>query len=366
MVDGESGPSNTARGGSSSAGSSSAQKDKRHGLKGKRRLMKNDENNDQGDDENQQPKRIKSNLENGGSNAARRTAQPREGINPATERLLRSRKELDGRTEEEKWERIYIILFPADNPMDLPSPYYESYIGADVAEGSPSTESTRRRYDEFFQSEFSQRIYKVLEQKVDEALDSAEKGLGDELKRQLPGICRDIQTELYKEFQASIEAERELDHSGPGENAAEIPNSELEATLPGAWLDSPYAPWSQFLLENQATAPSSLIAPFPGDFGNIPSLDTLPIPSGSDVIDHGLRAVSAVLFKVRAVFDYTSDHVDDLSFRAGQIVTVVDEQDANWYRGEYVDDFGARKEGMFPRNFVEKYVPIVPPRPART
>ncbi|KAI1503830.1 hypothetical protein F5X99DRAFT_373529 [Biscogniauxia marginata] len=75
--------------------------------------------------------------------------------------------------------------------------------------------------------------------------------------------------------------------------------------------------------------------------------------------------MAAVPFRVKAVFDYSSGHEDDLPFNIGQIITVTDDEDADWYGGEYVDDSGAKREGIFPRNFVEKYEPTAPPRPTR-
>jgi hypothetical protein len=70
-------------------------------------------------------------------------------------------------------------------------------------------------------------------------------------------------------------------------------------------------------------------------------------------------------FTVRAVFEYASGHDDDLSFPIGQIVTVTALEDDDWYYGEYSDAQGAKQEGIFPKNFVEKYEPPAPPRPSR-
>jgi hypothetical protein len=72
------------------------------------------------------------------------------------------------------------------------------------------------------------------------------------------------------------------------------------------------------------------------------------------------------MFKVKAIYDYSSPHDDDLSFKIGQVITVVEEEDADWYVGEYADDTGTKQEGLFPKNFVEKYEPAPPPRPNRT
>jgi hypothetical protein len=76
--------------------------------------------------------------------------------------------------------------------------------------------------------------------------------------------------------------------------------------------------------------------------------------------------MSSPPFKVKAVYEYTSPHEDDLHFPAGQIITVTEEEDDDWYNGEYVDAAGVKQEGIFPRNFVEKYEPTAPPRPTRT
>lgn len=70
-------------------------------------------------------------------------------------------------------------------------------------------------------------------------------------------------------------------------------------------------------------------------------------------------------FKVKAVYEYSSAEPDDLNFPNGQIITVTEEEDADWYVGEYIDQNGAKKDGLFPKNFVEKYEPAVPSRPTR-
>lgn len=70
-------------------------------------------------------------------------------------------------------------------------------------------------------------------------------------------------------------------------------------------------------------------------------------------------------FTVKAVFEYSSPHEDDLNFPIGQIITVTEEEDDDWYVGEYLDENRDLKKGMFPKNFVEKYEPQLPPRPNR-
>ena len=70
-------------------------------------------------------------------------------------------------------------------------------------------------------------------------------------------------------------------------------------------------------------------------------------------------------FKVKAVYEYASEHGDDLQFPIGQIITVTELEGDDWYVGEYSDVTGVKKEGLFPMNFVEKYEPEIPSRPSR-
>ena len=70
-------------------------------------------------------------------------------------------------------------------------------------------------------------------------------------------------------------------------------------------------------------------------------------------------------FTVKAVYDYNSPHDDDLSFPNGQIISVTDEENTEWYYGEYQDQSGAKQQGLFPKNFVQRYEPATPPRPSR-
>jgi hypothetical protein len=75
--------------------------------------------------------------------------------------------------------------------------------------------------------------------------------------------------------------------------------------------------------------------------------------------------MSAAPFKVKAVYEYKSAEPDDLNFPNGQIITVTVVEDDDWYTGNYVDASGSTREGLFPKNFVEKYEPAIPSRPKR-
>ncbi|KAK9370091.1 hypothetical protein V1509DRAFT_618500 [Lipomyces kononenkoae] len=75
-------------------------------------------------------------------------------------------------------------------------------------------------------------------------------------------------------------------------------------------------------------------------------------------------------FKVKAIYEYISDHPDDLSFPISQLITVTAEEDEEWFSGRYFDNVGALREGMFPKNFVEIVVedesPAIPSHPSRS
>lgn len=53
-------------------------------------------------------------------------------------------------------------------------------------------------------------------------------------------------------------------------------------------------------------------------------------------------------FKVKAIFEYLSEYEDDLTFSPGQLITVEEIEDEEWYFGSYDGS-----SGVFPKNFVE-------------
>ncbi|EME38374.1 hypothetical protein DOTSEDRAFT_75797 [Dothistroma septosporum NZE10] len=73
----------------------------------------------------------------------------------------------------------------------------------------------------------------------------------------------------------------------------------------------------------------------------------------------------ASLFKVKALYDFEAKEEDDLGFSTGQVIDITEEIDDNWLEGRYTDGNGDNQNGIFPREFVEKYEPPVPSRPTR-
>ncbi|XXH05895.1 Chitinase 2 [Hypoxylon texense] len=397
--EGESGTSGTPRDDPTAEQSSGDQRKRSGDLKGKRHLLGCEEDNgDEGNDDGQPPKRTKLGGDTDGLDQVKKFACPyyqrnhhrrhtnalprracygpgfttihrvKEGLDSDKEALLWSRDSaFTKKPDADKWKNIYTILFPAYNPRDLPSPYHEDYIGMKFA-CSPRLDSTAKRYEEFLQRELCPRIHRVLESRIDEALESAERDATDTLKSQLQGIFRDVQAELHDEFHAATGTANEAVPIIPAETTEDMLIPEFNPILPDS-LSLP-EPWSTFAMDDRPAASDPLIPPFTNGLEGISGInfgfDLMNDLAGADKDHNPEIAATAVPFKVKAIYDYTSDHAEDLSFGVGQIITVTDEEDSNWYGGEYVDQCGAKREGTFPQNFVERYKPPTPPRPTRS
>ncbi|KAI9365788.1 hypothetical protein BD770DRAFT_377263 [Pilaira anomala] len=63
----------------------------------------------------------------------------------------------------------------------------------------------------------------------------------------------------------------------------------------------------------------------------------------------------------KALFDFTGQNNDEISFKIGDIISVIDAIDKGWWLGEFNS-----KRGIFPVNYTEEYIPTItasPPQP---
>ncbi|KAL9548187.1 hypothetical protein MBANPS3_005802 [Mucor bainieri] len=72
----------------------------------------------------------------------------------------------------------------------------------------------------------------------------------------------------------------------------------------------------------------------------------------------------------KAIYDFGGDNADELSFRTGDLIQVIEEVDEGWWLGESMDANGFVRRGIFPVNYTELVIvssvsSAGPPMPAR-
>lgn len=118
-----------------------------------------------------------------------------EGFDKDQERKLKSKKRSQkSQNEEEKWRCVYNILFPDDNPDNMPSPYIE-YQAPGISQINHSTDVAR------FQAFSRLELPKLVRQTLEMAVEREAQPLGEKLKDQLVDIVKECQARLFTMFE---------------------------------------------------------------------------------------------------------------------------------------------------------------------
>ncbi|KAK3986407.1 hypothetical protein QBC44DRAFT_248364 [Cladorrhinum sp. PSN332] len=130
---------------------------------------------------------------------------PHEGFTKDQEKRLRSRKKAHAdMTDEDKWNEIYQILFPDDDPDAIPGPYYDTFDDEDGP--TPASASGSGDLDDY--ASFVRREMPALVRRELEVLFKNEsRDVQDRLGLQVEQIVLDLQPRLmglYKQSQIPL------------------------------------------------------------------------------------------------------------------------------------------------------------------
>ncbi|KAI5858257.1 hypothetical protein GGS23DRAFT_600613 [Durotheca rogersii] len=133
-----------------------------------------------------------------------------EGVSLGQEKLLKSRKkDVTNKPEPEKWNDMYRILFPGDDPLDIPTPYYEYSEAngnrrASQSRDDPSLDNKLdiSVYEAYLTSELPPALQRELERDIELQLQISDQSVRDRAVE----LIRSLQPKLLRAFLTASEA----------------------------------------------------------------------------------------------------------------------------------------------------------------
>ncbi|KAI1502347.1 hypothetical protein F5X99DRAFT_158860 [Biscogniauxia marginata] len=127
-----------------------------------------------------------------------------EGISSEQESQLKSRKkEFTSKPEDEKWVDVYCVLFPNDDILDIPTPYYEysnernKTPGRRHPQNGPTEDMVDlSAYQAYLEAELPHSLQRELERELEIELDISD----DDAKNHAIKLIREFQPKLLRNF----------------------------------------------------------------------------------------------------------------------------------------------------------------------
>ncbi|PSR97611.1 hypothetical protein BD289DRAFT_425290 [Coniella lustricola] len=157
----------------------------------------------------------------------RSDAFPEGTMMPSQEEVLRVKKRVPpNTTEEQRWNEVYMVLFPDATPESLPTPFYED----DAAEPRPTADSLSSKlnndspdgiswscspsdYEQYLSRSLPPRVQRELERQVQQDFGF----FGDDAQtKRMVDIAQKLQLRMFKAFQKEVHesgARSEVDDS---------------------------------------------------------------------------------------------------------------------------------------------------------
>ncbi|OLN87335.1 hypothetical protein CCHL11_03672 [Colletotrichum chlorophyti] len=166
-----------------------------------------------------------------------REIDPGAGMNPETEKQLRSRKpcKQSKKNEVERWYEIYHICFPDADIANLPSPWYDDASSMNGKNPASSSDELGQRYRRFLRRRIPSMIREELEAEVAKSFND----VNNAMKSRLANWIRDSAARCAKIFEyipspseAAAQGDPEAAGTTPreGSPAAAVSNGFGEAT----------------------------------------------------------------------------------------------------------------------------------------